>query len=146
MNCEQKSGVFLNMSCTNKFEETCSNCGKKVCKVHAYKIETQKSNIQIYCEDCYWENYLYSIEDRKLNNTKKDVFIETNHTPTIFSNTSSETKNPEGFEHGFGGGSFGGGGAQAEWTEAEMQSLNSTDDDTTNIAGILGDDDTFFYS
>ncbi len=139
MNCEQKSGVFLNISCNNTIEETCSNCKKEVCKTHAFK-----SKLKTYCEDCYWENYFYVIEDKDTYSSYNDVFVETSNSPTVFT-SNDETPSPTGFEDGFGGGSFGGGGAGGSWTEGEMQSLA---DDTNNEigGGLLSSDDTFFYS
>lgn len=138
MKCEQKSGVFLNISCNRTVTETCSNCGKKVCEVHAYK-----SKGAVLCEDCYWENYLYAIEDQ--SDSYVDVFIENNSSSSSFGTSNTNSTEEEGFQDGFEEGNFGGGGAAAAWTEGEMESLN---DDTNNtaIGGLLDTDDTFFYS
>lgn len=136
MSCEQKSGVFLNISCKNKIEETCSNCQKKVCNVHVHVINAKK-----LCEDCYWENYLYTADDTFTRHHEVDVFIATSNSNTSHSSNSAST--PTGFDDGFGGGGFGGGGASSSWTEGDIQSLNDTG---TENGGLLSTDDTFFYS
>lgn len=138
MNCKQKSGVFLNISCKNTVENTCTNCKKQVCNTHSYK-----SNANVLCEDCYWENYFYTTENIRKKNTDTDVFIATTTTSNTVSNTTNETSTPAGFEDGFGGGEFGGGGASSSWTEGDMESLNASE---TENGGLLSNDDTFFYS
>ncbi|WP_452222056.1 hypothetical protein [Lacinutrix salivirga] len=138
MNCQQKSGVFLNIECQNTKQQTCSNCEKEVCDTHSLHWETT-----LFCEDCYWEHFLISTTQKQithLNNSKDDVLISTTAFP---SKSASNTTEQGGFKDGFGGGEFGGGGASAGWTEGDMQSLNETD----NQGGFLSDtDDTFFYS
>ena len=135
MNCQQKSGVFLNIHCSNTKKNKCSNCKKDVCETHTHTLESK-----VFCEDCYWERFLYTIETTEYYDS--DTFIDnTTNTTSNASSLSSNTDN--GFSGGFGGGSFGGGGASAEWTEGDMESLN----ENNTAAGFLTDtDDTFFYS
>lgn len=138
MNCEQKSGVFLNITCQNKIHNTCSVCDKKVCATHCYIwLNTD------YCEDCYWEHYLLTIESRP---SSKPIDMDNNTTShsTTYSSSNSTSDSEGGFKDGFGGGEFGGAGATGTWTEGDMQSLADT---TENPEGLLNDtDDTFFYS
>lgn len=135
MNCQQKSGVFLNVHCSNTKENQCSYCDKEICKTHTNVLESKQ-----YCEDCYWECFLFSKEERKYNDT--DTFI-TDTSTTSYASSSSNDDSDTGFSGGFGDGGFGGGGASGQWTEGDMQSLN----DTNSQASLLsGTDDTFFYS
>lgn len=141
MNCQQKSGVFLNIHCSNTKKNNCSNCNKDVCETHSHTLESKS-----FCEDCYWERFLYSIEVRE--NYDRDILIErtttinTSNRPISSGNSDSSSRD-SGFDGGFGGGSFGGGGASGAWTEGDMQSL----DDNNTAGGFLSDtDDTFFYS
>ncbi len=135
MNCEQKSGVFLNISCTNSPEKTCSKCEKKVCKLHVHRFEKKD-----LCENCYWEKYLYANE--KVNSDYDYHDEGSIITTTSSSPSSNEGSNDGGFDGGFGGGEFGGGGASSGWTEGDAESFN----DTTETGGLLNNDDTFFYS
>lgn len=132
MNCEQKSGVFLNEDCKRTAANTCSNCEKHVCKVHTHRYDA----IDL-CEDCYWEKFLYAEQARDNDYVHDDTRTHTN------TNTHSTTESTnEGFDGGFGGGGFGGGGASGAWTEGEAQSFNETD----NGGGLFDNDDTFYYS
>ncbi|KZS42454.1 hypothetical protein AWE51_03150 [Aquimarina aggregata] len=135
MNCQQKSGVFLNLDCKNAKAHTCNNCKKDICEAHTHTLESKH-----LCEDCYWETYLFSTK-------KRDVYADDNYindTYVNYDSTSQTSSPPSGFDGGFGGGSFGGGGASGTWTEGDMQSLNDTN--TGDTLGMLGADDTFFYS
>ncbi|RMA64292.1 hypothetical protein [Ulvibacter antarcticus] len=140
MNCEQKSGVFLNMNCINSVEETCSNCEKQICKPHSHVLDTN-----MLCEDCYWERFIYDKEKKAkeyFDNNEHRLMDSTRSTP--ISSNSSETPS---FEGGFGGGGFGGGGASGEWSEADAGSFTETAGGAA-AAGLMGSetDDTFFYS
>lgn len=139
MKCQQKSGVFLNIECQNTKENTCSNCEKDVCEVHSHNLENA-----LYCEDCYWERYLLTLEYVENDNySSTDTVIIASTSSNSSSNSTSTSNNSEGFEGGFGGGEFGGGGATGAWTEGDMQSLS----DTNNTNNLMSDsDDTFFYS
>jgi len=141
MNCKQKSGVFLNLDCPNPKTKTCLTCKKEVCDIHAHTV-----NSSVLCEDCFWENYLYSVtanSDSLVDRDFTDTYPPTLGSSSTTSFSSSSNKSPGGFENGFGGGEFGGGGASNSWTEGDMQSLNDSD---TGNGGLLGSDDTFFYS
>ena len=144
MNCEQKSGVFLNIKCSNTAEYECNNCEKQVCKTHVHRY-----NGRDLCENCYWETYIYT------NERIKDDYDHHDETtiigfPTGTGNTSSTTNgnnnnDPTHFDDGFGGGEFGGGGATGAWTEGDAESFNDTSTDANG--GLLGGtDSTFFYS
>lgn len=136
MNCQQKSGVFLNIHCSNTKENNCSNCKKEVCETHTHLLESKH-----YCEDCYWELFMFYKEERPYHDN--DTFITDTNTTPYASSTSHDNSSDSGFGGGFGGGGFGGGGANGQWTEGDMQSLSDTD----SQGGILSDnDDTFFYS
>ena len=141
MNCEQKSGIFLNRSCENEAIKICSNCNKNVCKTHSHILDAKK-----LCEDCYWEFFLYSEEHR---NTETYIDNRNNHdrTTTFSQSSNSGTTEREGFEGGFGGGQFGGAGASGVWTEGDKQGFNQEDAATAG-AGLFddGNDSTFFYS
>ncbi|SHJ09297.1 hypothetical protein [Aquimarina spongiae] len=132
MNCQQKSGVFLNISCRQKAENECSRCQKQVCNSH-YRILEKKG----YCEDCFWEVYLFSNPKSSDNDLHDDDVIITTSTPI-----NSES-NDDGFEGGFGGGGFGGAGAGGEWSSSDMDSFARPD---SNQDDYLGNDETFFYS
>lgn len=132
MKCEQKSGVFLNLDCQNTKEHKCNNCKKNVCKMHAHAF-----SLGHLCEDCYWEDYLYSKHEID------DNFIEGTYLNSDDASQTSSSDFVGGFDGGFGGGSFGGGGASGNWTEGDMQSL---DDSSENHSSMLGSDDKFFYS
>nr|WP_321226161.1 hypothetical protein [uncultured Psychroserpens sp.] len=140
MNCQQKSGVFLNIDCQNPIKNTCSNCEKEVCKTHSHLLEAT-----MYCEDCYWEAFLLTTEMKPDNTTRRhddDIIIASSPTMNTRSGSGSSS-DPDGFGGGFGGGQFSGGGAGGSWTEGDMQSLADTDAQ----GGFLTDgDDTFFYS
>jgi hypothetical protein len=137
MNCKQKSGVFLNLDCPNPKTQTCTQCKKEVCDVHVHAV-----NSSFLCEDCFWENYLYSIQDQNDTFIDRD-FVDTYPPVIISTSSSSSDTSPGGFDEGFGGGEFGGGGASAGWTEGDKQSFS---DSATGDGAILGSDDTFFYS
>jgi len=135
MSCQQKSGVFLNILCSNTEESICSNCNKAVCETHAHLLETKH-----YCEDCFWERFILSKEERAYRDT--DTFI-TDTSRTSYNSNTPANDSDAGFGGGFGGGDFGGGGANGAWTEGDMQSLSETD----SAGGLLSsNDDTFFYS
>lgn len=137
MNCQQKSGVFLNIECQRIKEDSCSVCNKNVCKTHLHILANT-----YYCEDCYWEHYLLTDDIRP--STQR---LDTTSGGFVYSSNTSSGSNTEGFAGGFGGGEFGGGGAAGEWTEGDMHSLHVTTDqqDTTAPLGLAGDD-TFYYS
>ncbi|MDY8136034.1 hypothetical protein [Aquimarina sp. 2201CG5-10] len=135
MNCQQKSGVFLNLDCQNIKEHTCTKCKKDVCRTHAHVLTSK-----YFCEDCYWETYLFSI--KKQDNYVEDSNIDDTHVSS--NNPSQFSPSPSGFDGGFGGGSFGGGGASGTWTEGDMQSLSDTS--TNENLDMLSSDDTFLYS
>lgn len=135
MNCQQKSGVFLNINCSNTKKNKCSNCDKDVCEIHSHILESK-----YYCEDCFWERFLYTIEVR--DHYDNDTFTESNTMST--SNSRNETDS--GFGGGFGGGGFGGGGASSEWTEGDIQSLDTNNSNNAAEGLLLDTDDTFFYS
>lgn len=138
MNCEQKSGVFLNISCSNSIEKTCVNCKKEVCKTHIHRFEKKD-----LCENCYWENYLYEEEKQRSDYDYHDegsIILKTSSSSA--SNNSSSKGSEGGFNNGFGGGEFGGGGASSGWTEGDVESFS----DTTETGALLNDNDTFFYS
>ena len=143
MNCQQKSGVFLNIECQNKQEEKCSVCKKEVCATHCHIWGNT-----FYCEDCYWEHYLLTTEkspsSKRIQSNNETRFRPDSSTSHTNSTSSNSTKEPGGFKDGFAGGAFGGAGAAGSWTEGDMQSLNET---TDGPLGLLSDsDDTFFYS
>ncbi len=142
MNCEQKSGIFLNIKCSNTAEHECDTCEKQICKIHVHRY-----NDKDLCENCYWETYIYTTErvtnDYDHHNETTIIGFPTGGTGGTASNNSDS--NPTGFEEGFGGGEFGGGGATGSWTEGDAQSFNDTSTDTNG--GLLGGtDSTFFYS
>ena len=135
MNCEQKSGVFLNQACERAASKTCDTCKKEICKRHFHTYDTAK-----LCEDCFWEKFLYAEE-------KKEEFYDTDDYTnfdrgTSSSSTSSTNTDDTAFNDGFGGGAFGGGGASGEWTEGDAAGFN----DTNPAGGLLDKDDTFYYS
>jgi len=134
MNCEQKSGIFLNIKCNNNVKHECSNCEKQVCKTHLHRYIGRD-----LCENCYWETYIYSKEKIV------DDYDYHNETTIIGFPSTTNNNHPVSFEEEFGGGEFGGGGASSSWTEGELESFNDT---STEINGsLLGDaDSTFFYS
>jgi len=133
MSCEQKSGVFLNESCHRTVTETCDNCTKKICHVHFHKFEGNE-----LCEDCYWEKYLYTEEQKLMvDNTYDDSDDD-----TVLTSSSTSDATDRGFEGGFGGGGFGGGGAAGSWTEGDAKGF----DETNAGGGLLDNDDTFYYS
>lgn len=138
MNCEQKSGVFLNRNCSRTATNGCSNCEKQVCQVHFHQFEGQD-----LCEDCYWEKYLYA-ESVQPVHEYDDFHNDTTIIPTSSSSSSSSPADTEkaGFDGGFGGGEFGGGGASGAWTEGDAQGFDETD----AAGGLLDNDDTFYYS
>ncbi|MGB3607052.1 hypothetical protein [Psychroserpens sp.] len=139
MQCQQKSGVFLNLDCERDAAYTCSNCKKEICKRHHKQWESL-----LFCEDCYWEHYLLASEKkptRLWDDLDDDMIIASTNIPS--SQNSKNASSPEGFEDGFGGGEFSGGGAGASWTEGDMDSLTQSDGES----GLFADgDDTFFYS
>ena len=135
MNCNQKSGIFLNITCANEATKQCSNCDKKVCNTHHHILNKVK-----LCEDCYWEFFLYS-EEQKINRT---IQIYDNGRMTSTTSSSSSSNEREGFEEGFGGGTFGGGGASGAWTDGDKEGFNATD--IVAGAGLSDNDNTFFYS
>ena len=140
MNCQQKSGVFLNIHCTNIKQNKCADCKNEICEAHTHIVGTRD-----YCEDCYWELYLFKEEGKSYETSA--IFIETaNHTSTTFSNGTAAAGSDSigGFKDGYGGGDFGGAGGTGAWTEGDMQSLNDTKDGQNNF--LAGSDDTFFYS
>ena len=137
MNCQQKSGVFLNLDCTNTKAHVCSKCQKDICNPHTRNYKS--TNL---CEDCYWETLLFSAEKQK-DTLMDDHYTDTTPFIADTSNTAVSSQ-PSGFEDGFGGGGFGGGGAEGTWTEGDLQSLEDTS--TNDGLGLLGADDTFFYS
>ena len=134
MNCEQKSGVLLNLSCLENEADSCTNCNKKVCEIHSHKVGNST-----LCEDCYWESYLLHTEDKR-------VYYSDSEFDDDYSESSSfENVNPSsGFYGGFGGGRFGGGGAAGFWSEADMQSTENNNEDLNG--GLLTDDSSFHYS
>ncbi|MFS4491827.1 hypothetical protein [Maribacter sp. 2308TA10-17] len=134
MSCEQKSGVFLNKSCSRTVTNTCSNCDKKTCHVHFHRFD--ESDL---CEDCYWEKYLYAEE--KKNNYNPEIYDDSDGT-IISSSSSSNDSEDAGFDGGFGGGGFGGGGAAGTWTDGDAKGFEETD----STGGLLNSDETFYYS
>ncbi len=140
MKCQQKSGVFLNLSCSNAKRYTCANCKKGICETHTHMI----SSMEQLCEDCYWEAYLYSTrkKDSHLDDHYIDTYTDFNTVTYTSSTASSDPLDSDNRE--FGGGEFGGGGASGMWTEGDMQSLEDTPN--TTIGSGLSNDDTFFYS
>lgn len=137
MNCEQKSGVFLNESCKNSFAHTCDNCRKQICHEHYHKIESHD-----LCEDCYWEKYLYLEDEEQIDDVVFDDTTRSTFTVSSSSTSTSSSEQEGGFKEGFGGGEFGGGGAAGAWTEGDAQGFNETD----GAGGLLDNDDTFYYS
>jgi len=133
MNCEQKSGVFLNRSCERSATETCDTCKKEICETHLRLYKVFK-----YCIDCYWEAYLYAEEQNE------EFYDNETDTPKDNDTTSSPTSSSDDgtFQGGFGGGGFGGGGAGGTWTEGDAQGFNETNTE----GGLLDKDDTFYYS
>ena len=134
MKCEQKSGVFLNLACERTASKTCDTCKKEICKRHFHSYETAE-----LCEDCFWEQFLYA-EEKKEEFYDTDDYTSANR-GTTSSPSSSNTKDT-GFDGGFGGGEFGGGGASAAWTDGDAAGFNDTD----TAGGLLDQDDTFYYS
>ena len=138
MKCQQKSGVFLNIDCQNTAKNTCSQCKKEVCKQHSHTLELQK-----FCEDCYWERFLFSKEylDSYSSSSRSDtIFMASGSNSSSTSSSSPSSNEPESFGDG---GEFSGGGAGASWTEGDMQSLSDTDGGNNLMSD---NDDTFFYS
>ncbi len=138
MTCEQKSGVFLDITCKNNASAQCSNCKKHVCDAHNFDFKDKN-----YCENCFWENYILSKTEIEQDT---DYYIEpTNHTyvNSRSSYSSGDNTQDSGFKDGFGGGEFGGGGASGSWTEGELQSLAATDQDSN---AFIDTNETFFYS
>ena len=129
MNCEQKSGVFLNLNCERTATNTCENCKKKICATHF-----RMHNAAELCVDCYWEKYLYAEEK------KEELYQDDTYTPAPMDTTG--TTDDSTFQGGFGGGGFGGGGASGAWTEGDAAGFNETNTD----GGLLDTDDTFYYS
>lgn len=133
MICQQKSGVFLNISCNNSVEGTCSHCKKEVCSQHKHLFESKH-----YCENCFWEFYIFSQKERTFEEDFHDYdTVTTSYLPTNYDQDEIETSD------GFGGGSGGGGGATGKWTPSEVESFN----EQRNFGEeVIGNDDTFFYS
>lgn len=135
MDCNQKSGVFLNISCNNEITGICENCIKSVCTTHLHSLDSKN-----LCEDCYWEAFIYTKEKQP----DRDYIEDRDSSYTFVSSSSS--KGETGFAGGFGGGAFGGGGASGTWTENDAAGFTETDGAAG--AGLLADDadGTFFYS
>lgn len=129
MSCQQKSGVFLNISCNNNTKQKCSRCRKNVCDSHYRQLDSNG-----YCDDCFWE--LYILKNKHANEFENDDLI------LVYDNSTNSETSDAGFTGGFGGGSFDGGGASGTWTNTDIESFKETEP--------MGDstlsDDTFFYS
>lgn len=139
MNCNQKSGVFLNLVCNNTSEKKCTNCKKNICESHAHIFETK-----ILCEDCYWETYLYTVTQEKMDYYDESTFHSGNTYTGTSNSSDANIPTDSGFDEGFGGGGFGGGGATSSWSEGDIESVNNNINAEGNT--FLDNDETFFYS
>jgi len=140
MNCEQKSGLLLNASCSNTASSICINCEKQLCKQHTFVFG------QPHCENCFWSEYLIdgSHENDKISIPKNidNPGSGKRTVDTSFGGGQFVEGGAKGNDFSFGGGQFGGGGATGDWDETDLSSFDSTDE----FLSLKGGDDSFFYS